>query len=137
MTSEKYYKSIFELLINDQIRIKNQYKTRKIRKLDALFNNFDVYDETRHKQGKTKNKRYRITDEDYNQWQVLNKEDCTWSDLTLDTIDLYVIINQKGTNNCHKIMKVFAEGDLHLKLYYITKSTFDEINKMIMEVKIV
>jgi hypothetical protein len=34
-------------------------------------------------------------------------------------------------------MKVFANGELHLNVYYVDRREFDEINKMIKEVKIV
>ena len=137
MTSIEYYNHLYELINSRKERIISQYKTRKIRKLDELLTMFDLQDRTMHTQKKTRTKRYRIDVDIYNEWEIVNTIDYTWSELTIENIDLYSIINHKDSTVCHKILRVFASGELHIGVYYVDRKEFDEINKMIKEVKIV
>jgi hypothetical protein len=137
MTSIEFYNNLYELINSRKEHIISQYKTRKIRKIDEMYIMFELQDRLMHTQKKTRTKRYRIDKDMYNEWEILNITDYTWSNLTIENVDLYSIINHKDSTVCHKILKVFASGELHISVYYVDKKEFDNVTNLIKEVRIV
>ena len=136
MTSIEFYNNLYKLINARKEEILLQYKTRKIRKIDEMYTMFELQNRLMHTQKRTRTKRYRIGKDIYNEWEILNT-DYTWSNLTIENVDLYSIINHKDSTVCHKILKVFASGELHISVYYVDRKEFDNVTNLIKEVKIV